>query len=169
MFFQKGNVITFEPTEAETKKYAPIAEGAHKVTVMEAQFDQDEKGSFLKLELCIDDEQDPFNRRKIWDNIYFDGEDLSDKRKAIGQRKVSSIMDIVEAEDFEDQEGANFAAMRMIGQTFVVHTKNNTSSATGKTYTNVNAYTPLAAPKAPAAKAAPVAGVKKVTVQRAFK
>lgn len=169
MFFIKDDSITFQPTDEERAKFAPITEGEHIVTVNEASFDQDEKGSCLKLELVIDDQDNPFNRRKIWENAYFDG-DLSEGRLKAGQRKMNEVLTICNAPGFETQEQANMTAMRLIGQTFIAVTSNREWE--GKIYTNVKRFKPLSgtveaapapAPKKPTATMLSSPQVRKVT------
>ena len=180
MFFIKDDSITFTPTAEEKEKFAPIPEGEHVVTILEAQFDQDDNGSFLKVDLAIDDEESKFNKRRIWETAYFDGDGISDKRKLVGQRKVNELLKIVGADGFETQEEANMQAMRMIGQTLSVQTKNREYQ--GKVYTNVQKFLPLpgdgepapaptSAPssKSPHAFAKQAPAVRKVTTTKAFR
>lgn len=146
MFFVTDDAITFESTEEEKKKYAPLPEGEYIVTITDAEIENDDKGDKFALTLQVDDHGNNFDRRKLWDTLYVEGRSVSPKAVEIGQKRLSQIFKIAGLSGFQSYEEATDRAHALIGQTLVA--KVSTREWEGKTFNNVKSYAPVK-PKAP--------------------
>lgn len=125
MPFYKG---TDRDSEPQKKEYPPIADGVHRVTVTEAEYEQNEKASLFRFTLTVDDEGSEFNRARIWVRAAVASDIYSPKAVQIGQKLVDALAYAADVDDNEELDLESFAdsthfAHQFIGCTLYARTE----------------------------------------------
>jgi hypothetical protein len=113
---------TFVKKLGEKKVYPPLPDGVHKFTIIESEYEEDEKSKRFVMTLQVDDDASDFNRSRVWARFPVESDSYSPVALRIGQEgmdKIGFAAGVYEEGDEvpEDYADRSDLAHRFIGQT----------------------------------------------------